>query len=193
MNNQVFQIIDDIFRQIDREVWIVTAEAGGRRGGLVATWVSQSSIDPQRPMLVAAIAPSHYTHDLIERSGALVAHLITAEQVKLAWQFGLKSGRNVDKFVGLEATNSGLGAPILHDCLAWLECKVVTKYETGDRTFYWTDVVAGEKKQVGPPLRERELFAAANAEQLAALKASRMVDARTLQAAAAQWRAQFPS
>ncbi len=53
--------IEQVFGLIDREIWIVTAAAGGKRGGLVATWVSQASIDKHTPTVVVGIAANHYT------------------------------------------------------------------------------------------------------------------------------------
>lgn len=185
--------IGDVFRLIDREVWIVTSAArDGRRGGLVATWVSQASIDPQQPVVVAGIAPNHFTAELIESSGGFIAHLITAEQIDLAWQFALQSGRDCDKFDGLETSTSALGLPILTSSLAWLECRVITKYDAGDRWFYWADVVAGTRKPSGQPLREQALFASATAEQRAALMAGLHSDLESLRPAAARWRAGLP-
>ena len=63
--------IDKVLRLIDREVWIVTASDGPRRGGLLATWVSAASIDAERPVILAGLAPNHFTTELVQRSGSL--------------------------------------------------------------------------------------------------------------------------
>jgi flavin reductase (DIM6/NTAB) family NADH-FMN oxidoreductase RutF len=91
----------------------------------------------------------------------------------------------------LATTASDSGVPILRNCLAWLDCKVVTKCETGDRIYFLADVVAGGCNSDGQPLRERELFAAANAEQLAILSANRQADADALRSNSRLWRAKF--
>src|SRR4051812_46844621 len=108
--------IDAALRLLDREVWIVTAAAGQRLGGLVATWVMQASLDPQAPLLVAALAPNHYTTELIEASGAFAAHLITREHIEHVWRFALGSGRTVDKLAGVATRTMVTGAPVLFDC-----------------------------------------------------------------------------
>src|SRR5438132_216552 len=56
--------IDSALRLVDRELWIITASDGPRRGGLVATWVSVASIDRQRPVLLACLAPNRFTTEL---------------------------------------------------------------------------------------------------------------------------------
>src|SRR2546425_12370950 len=92
--------IDAALRLIDREIWIVTAAHGKRRGGLVATWVSSTSIDRQRPVLLAGLAPNHFTTELVQSSKAFAAHLLRPEQTELAWNFARDSGRDRDKFAG---------------------------------------------------------------------------------------------
>ena len=58
--------VESIFRLVNREIWIVTAADGERRGGLAATWVSQASIDRDKPVVVIGIAPNHFTAELID-------------------------------------------------------------------------------------------------------------------------------
>ena len=94
-------------------------------------------------MVVAAIAPIHQTAELIQASGAFGLHLIRRDQIDLAWRFGLISARHHDKFSGLAITTESTGAPILQDCLAWLDCQVLTSLDVGDRILFWADVVAG--------------------------------------------------
>src|SRR6476620_897039 len=93
--------IDAALRLLDREIWIITAADGDRRGGLVATWVMPASIDPQRPALLAAIGANHFTADLVLASRAFAAHLLRPDQVELAWNFARDSGRSRDKLAGL--------------------------------------------------------------------------------------------
>lgn len=162
--------IDSVFKQLNREIWIVTAADGERRGGLVATWVSQASLDPAEPLVVAALARNHFTHELVAGGGRFAVHLIAPEQIELAWRFTLGSGRDRDKFAGLSLRDGDFGAPILADCLAWLDCRVVDRYQAADRTLFWGEVLAGGVVGSGPPLCEQELFNAATDEQKQALR-----------------------
>jgi flavin reductase (DIM6/NTAB) family NADH-FMN oxidoreductase RutF len=168
--------IADVFSLVDREVWIVTAQAEGRRGGLAATWVSQSSIDPKAPTVAIALAVNHFTRELVDQAGAFALHLITDDQIDLAWRFALGSGRDRDKLAGLATRPGETGCPILQEALAWLECRVYDIHDGGDRIYYWADVVAGGRTGDGRPLRERRLFAAANDQQRAALGEGLLAD-----------------
>lgn len=168
--------IDTLLRLIDREVWVVTAAAGSRRGGLTATWISQASIDRERPVILAGLAPNHFTAELVRASGTFVAHLLKPEQIPVAFNFAAGSGRERDKFSGLATSHSSTGAPILADCLAWFDCRVFASYDGGDRTLFWGDVVAVEQPGAGLPLREKEFIRALSDEQRKQLHADREAD-----------------
>lgn len=184
--------IDSVLRLIDREVWIVTAAASGKRGGLTATWVSAVSIDRQRPVLLAGIAPNHFTAELIEQSHAFVAHLLRADQAALAYDFAKDSGRQRDKLAGLVTSPADGGAPILSDCLAWLDCHVFGSYDAGDRRFFWADVMAGDKTSVGMPLREQAFFGQLSPQQRQTLVASRDADVAWQRPLHEAWREKRP-
>ena len=180
--------IDAVLRLVDREVWVVTSAAGNQRGGLTATWVSAISIDRQRPALLAGIAPNHFTCQLIEQSHAFVAHLLKADQAAVAWNFARDSGRDRDKLTGLAFAPSASGAPILQDCLAWLECRVFARYDAGDRRFYWADVTNAAQLSAGPPLREKQFIGALSPEERRELLAGLDADVAAQRPLYESWR-----
>ena len=105
--------ITDILRLPDRELWLVTAEHAERRGGLIATFVSNASIVPELPRMLVGIAKQHHTWTRIEASGAFVLHLLDESHVNWVWRFGLQTGHTLDKFAGLETMASVTGCPRL--------------------------------------------------------------------------------
>ncbi len=181
--------IGHLFERVEREVWIVTAAHGRRRGGLVATFVAPASIVPEIPRVIAGIAKTHETWNLIESSDAFGLHLVKESQAELVWRFGLRSSRDVDKFAGLDVTTSATGSPILRDALAWLDCRVETRMDTGDRTIFLGEVVAGESKSDAPPLTLQKLLVSASAEQRRTLSEQLAADAVRDAEAIRSWRA----
>jgi flavin reductase (DIM6/NTAB) family NADH-FMN oxidoreductase RutF len=159
---------------VDRAVWVVTAAAGGARSGLLATWVMQSSLDPATPKLSLSLNSQNFTTQLIGQSGFLGLHLLRPDQTDLAWGFGLRSGRETDKFAEVKMTLGVTGAPVLADCLASLECRVLRKVEIGDRLCIWSAAVASKSSSTKEqPLGEHALLATATSEQQIVLR-SRM-------------------
>lgn len=197
--------IDAALRLIDRELWVVTAAHGDNRGGLLATWVSAASIDPERPVLLAGIGPNHFTAELVRNSGAFAAHLLRPDQIELAWNFANDSGRDRDKFAGLAARTSETGSPLLTDCLAYFDCRVIREYNAGDRLFFWADIDnahcrhhAGRDETVTPsvmptrPLREHEFFSRLSPDQRQKLLANRSSDIALNRALHEKWRTENP-
>src|SRR5258708_6417143 len=103
-----------VFEQLDPVLWIVTARAENRRGGLVATFVNQASLcplwprgdgpaatAPEAPRVLVGVARQHHTWELIEASGAFALHLLGEEHTEWVARFGLPSGREGDKLDGL--------------------------------------------------------------------------------------------
>jgi|SRR5262245_26654184 len=183
--------IDSALRLIDREVWIITAADGQRRGGLVATWISTASIDRERPVLLAGLGPNHFTTELVQSSKAFAAHLLRTQQTDLAWDFARDSGRNRDKFANLGVETHETGSPILTNCLAWFDCRVFARYDAGDRFFFWADVMASApvpREEPALALCEHEFFHSLTKDQLQHLAAARDADAAYLRPFHEKWR-----
>jgi flavin reductase (DIM6/NTAB) family NADH-FMN oxidoreductase RutF len=180
--------IADILGRLDRELWIVTAQAGGRRGGLVATFVSNASLVPDLPRMLVGLAKQHHTWELIEQAGAFGLHLIGQEQLDWVWRFSLTSGRTTDKLTGLEHLTGATGSPLLCGALAWLDCRVEARMDTGDRTVYLAEVIDGAKLREGAPLTFQQLLQVAPPDKRTALKKAVARDAGVDAAAIRQWR-----
>jgi flavin reductase (DIM6/NTAB) family NADH-FMN oxidoreductase RutF len=179
-----------LFAWVDRELWLVTAQAGGRRGGLIATFVNQASIVPELPRVVVGLAKQHQTWELVEASGAFALHLVGEQHLDWVWRFGLESGRDADKFQGLPLRAEATGSPLLDDAIGWLDCRVEARLDTGDRTLYLAEVVQGQVTHFGPPLTLRRLFELAPSERLAELKRQLHTDSYTDADAILAWRQQ---
>jgi flavin reductase (DIM6/NTAB) family NADH-FMN oxidoreductase RutF len=203
MTNEQLDQTDAALRFIDRELWIITATDGQRRGGLVATWVSTASIDRQRPILLAGLAPNHFTTELVQSSKAFAAHLLRPEQTEFAWNFARDSGRSRDKLANLGASTHETGSPILSDCLASFDCRVFARHDAGDRIFFWADIVVGTIHVPSPSgaslparpnsdLREHHFFQSLTKEQLQHLAAARDADAAYLRPLHEKWRLTRP-
>ena len=180
--------VESLLSRVDRELWLVTAQEGVRRGGLMATFVNSASIVAEAPRMLVGVARSHYTWELLEASGAFALHLLGESNIDWVWRFGLSSGRSEDKFAGMAASVGPTGSPILSGVVGWLECRVESRWDIGDRTLYLAEVVAGGPQSDEAPLTLRRLLERATPEQRAEMKRLRQEDA-VLDAAAIQtWR-----
>src|SRR5262245_38191132 len=90
----------EVFRTIARELWLLTVSAGPRRGGLIATFVTQASLVPELPRILIGLANHHHSRALVDEVGAFALHLLGEEHLDWVWRFGLHTGHSVDKLAG---------------------------------------------------------------------------------------------
>ena len=136
-------------------LYAVTAKHGDEVAAMTANFLTQSAFTP--PMVTLAVEADSRTHRLIEASGQFAVCVFESGQTELAGQLGRKSRKHPEKFDGVAWTPGPLtGAPILDDCLAWLECRVTGKAESGDHTVYVAEVIEAGVKREGAPLTMAE-------------------------------------
>jgi flavin reductase (DIM6/NTAB) family NADH-FMN oxidoreductase RutF len=114
-------------------------------------------------------------------------HLIDEAHIDWVWRFGISSGRDTDKIQGL-ATHTGVtGSPIL-PALAWLDCRVETQMDTGDRIVYLAEVLDARIELSSEPLMFKRLLELAPADKLQQLKLDMEHDIALDRAAILDWR-----
>jgi flavin reductase (DIM6/NTAB) family NADH-FMN oxidoreductase RutF len=178
----------NIFAHLDRELWVVTTQAAGRSGGLIATFVSNASIVAELPRVLVGLAKQHHSWKLVEASKAFALHLLREDQLDMVWRFGAQSGHQVDKLQDLRTTTAVTGSPILSEALAWLDCRVETRLDSGDRTIYLAEIAAAEAPAALRPLTMQRLLQTAPADKLRILRQQFEHDAAVDAAAIRAWR-----
>jgi flavin reductase (DIM6/NTAB) family NADH-FMN oxidoreductase RutF len=181
-----------VFELYDPPLWLVTATHAQHRGGLIATFAVRASIVANLPRMVLGVAKQHHTWRLIEGAGGFALHLLHPNQVDLALRFGLTSGHQADKFADLPSAATPAGQPWIRAALAWLDCRVEARMDSGDRTIYLAAVTDGGTDPTASaglaPLTVRTLYTAAPPEQRAKLDALYARDGQVDAAAILAWR-----
>jgi hypothetical protein len=103
--------------------------------------------------------------------------------------FGVGSGRDRNKLSGYAVEYAKTGTPLLSDALGWLDCRVETTLDTGDRTVYVAEIVAARSIVDEPPLTVRELLRIAPPDRLKEIDALRQRDSARDAQAILEWRA----
>ena len=123
-------------------VILVTSCDDKRRNIITLAWQMPVS---HRPALAAiSVAPSRYSHELIEKSRVFVINVPSCELLDAVMLCGTSSGRNTDKFKasGLTETQGHkVDCPLIMECFAHLECRVTDQYSAGDHTVFIGEVV----------------------------------------------------
>ena len=130
--------------QISYGLYIVGSKKDNRINAQVANTVIQVCSEP--PTISVAINKVNLTHEFIEDSGVFTASVLCEEApLSLIGKFGFKSGRDVDKFLGVDYKLGMTGAPVvLEHAVAYLEAKVINKADAGTHTIFIGELVDAE-------------------------------------------------
>ncbi|MEK6195176.1 MAG: flavin reductase family protein [Deltaproteobacteria bacterium] len=129
-------------------IYVLTTRVDDTINGMIASWVTQVSYEP--PLIMAAIHPNRFSHSLIEKSNAFALHILHRSQKELLKIF--KGPDPEEKFSNIPWESGKTGAPILKDCIAWLELTVRERHNPGNHTLFIGEVIAGETVSTGTPL-----------------------------------------
>ncbi len=140
------------------------------------------------PRQLITVKKRHHTHELIEASGAFAMHLIDETRLELIRRLGLQSGRDLDKLAGLTFHVGATGSPLLADAVAWLDCRLESRMDSGDRIIYLAAVLDGRLQRIEPPLTNRRFFDIAPPDKQKIMSEQYDHDVRLDAAAIQRWR-----
>jgi flavin reductase (DIM6/NTAB) family NADH-FMN oxidoreductase RutF len=107
-------------------VTLVTTLRNGRPNIMTMSW--HTMIDFEPPIIGCVISDRNYSFDSLAATKECVINIPTAELAKQVVGCGNSSGRRVDKFAAFHLTPaaaSRVGPPLIAECYANLECRVV--------------------------------------------------------------------
>ena len=127
-----------------RSIVLVTSRSkDGKLNVMPMAWSMPVSQGP--PLLTIAMSKRNYSHELINETGEFVLNIPTKQIIDEVNTCGSTSGRSVDKIknTGLSISSAKtVKPPIINECIAHIECKVVDKFDAGDHTLFVGRVLA---------------------------------------------------
>jgi len=131
-------------RKLSYGVYIVSSTNDGRYNGQIANTVFQVTSEP--PTIAVSINRNNLTWEYIMASRVFsVSVLCEATPMVFIGRFGFKSGRNIDKFEGINYKIGVTGAPVVLDnTVVYLEGKVINEMDVHTHTIFVAEVVAAE-------------------------------------------------
>ncbi len=120
----------------------------GKPNIITIAWLIPVSVKP--PLLCMSVRPNRYSYGLIRATGEFVVNVAPCEIAQQALYCGRRSGRDVDKFAmtGLTpAPAQRVRPPIIAECLAHLECRLVQEVEAGDHNLLIGEVLAAYARE----------------------------------------------
>lgn len=137
------------YENTDPYVYLVSTKSGGKINGQIAVDVIGFTFLKEWPRAAIFIGKDKLTHDLISKSNVFALNLLSVKQMELVRTFGMRSGRDVDKFANIECATAVTGSPIIKNCVGYVDFKVIEKIDLGDHTMFYglavdSQLMAGE-------------------------------------------------
>ena len=119
--------LSEVYRLIEPGLVVLVSTMGvGRANIMTMSW--HMMIDFEPPILACVISNRDYTFGIVKKTKECVINIPTVELAKKVVACGNTSGRTVDKFKKFGLTPSKavhVRAPLIDECYANLECKVI--------------------------------------------------------------------
>jgi rubredoxin/flavin reductase (DIM6/NTAB) family NADH-FMN oxidoreductase RutF len=134
----------EAFFRITYGLYLVCSRDGDNYNGHVSNTVFQVTADP--PKFVVASHKNNLTTAYIEKSRVFSISVLRQNvTLEFLGPWGFKSGRNVDKFDGVDYRIGKTGVPmVIEKSLAIIECEVEESIDTGTHMLFIGKVVSSE-------------------------------------------------
>jgi flavin reductase (DIM6/NTAB) family NADH-FMN oxidoreductase RutF len=123
-------------------VVLVSTADRGRANVMPMSWHSMMEFEP--PLVGCVISGRNHTFGLLQATGECVLNIPTVELARQVVACGNSTGKRVDKFAAFGLTPvaaSRVGAPLIEECYANLECRVVDARLVDAYNFFILEVV----------------------------------------------------
>lgn len=138
--------------KISYGLYVVSSRSGERLNGQCANSVLQVTSRP--PRVAVCLNKSNLTHEFVMASKVLAVSILREDDLEMVRHFGFCSGRDKDKFAGLEYVAGRNGCPVLKGCVAYFEAAVVPEMtvDVGTHTLFVAEVMGGAVADDGEAL-----------------------------------------
>jgi flavin reductase (DIM6/NTAB) family NADH-FMN oxidoreductase RutF/rubredoxin len=141
-----------VLYNISYGIYIVSSRKEDQINGQIANTVFQITAEPAT--IAVSINKKNFTHDFITQSKVFAVSVLEQEvDMKFIGRFGFKSGRDEDKFEGVNYKIGVTGSPIImENTIAYLEAEVIQAIDVGTHTLFVGKVVEAENIKKAKPL-----------------------------------------
>lgn len=133
-------------------LYVISSRKGDKFNGQIANTVFQVCSEP--PIIAVTINRNNLTHQFITQSKVFTASILSQDTpLSFIGHFGFRSGRDTDKFEGINYKIGETKAPVVTDnTLAYLEAKVIQQVDVGTHTIFIGELVGAEVINEGEPM-----------------------------------------
>ncbi len=125
-------------------MFIVCSKKGDKVNGQIANTVFQITSEP--PTIAVSINRNNLTHSYISESKVFTASILSiTTPLSFIGGFGFRSGKDVNKFTGINFKLGKTGAPVILDnTVAYIEATVIKQLDVGTHTIFVGEIADAE-------------------------------------------------
>jgi len=139
-----------VFNDLSYGLYIVTTMDENRPTGCTINSAIQITAEPVT--IAVSINHDNYTNHCMKNSGVFALNILSEEsKPELIGRFGFRSGKECDKFDGIEYDTVN-GAPVIGDGCGYIVCKVINVMETTTHTLFLGEVISAKKISAHTPM-----------------------------------------
>jgi flavin reductase (DIM6/NTAB) family NADH-FMN oxidoreductase RutF len=131
-------------------VTVITAARGEEVRGMTANAVTSVSLEPL--LLLVCVDKRTVTHQFLEEAQHFAVNILAEDQEQVSRALASRDSEDARRLIGYRYHPGQTGAPILEDCLAYVECRVTEIIPGGDHSIFIGQVEGGEIMRDVPPL-----------------------------------------
>ena len=134
--------LDKALGRLSGGLYIITAKKGDTSSAMLASWVSQASLEPLG--ITIAVAKDRAIESLMHVGDRFVLNVLEEGNYQALMKHFLKRfPPGSDRFAGIKIYPASNGCPVLADALAYLECEVSSRLEGHDHWIVYSTVDIG--------------------------------------------------
>lgn len=140
----------NVFHQLSYGVYVITAWNEGKPTGCTANSVMQITSNPAT--IAVSINHDNYTNYCIKDTKKFAVSILSEKsEPSLIGQFGFRSGKDVDKFEGIDYEVKEF-LPVLKEGCGYITCDVIDMMETSTHTVFLGKVTEGDVRNQEEPM-----------------------------------------
>ncbi len=133
-------------------MYVVCSGSGDKYNGQIANALIQ--VSAESPQILVSINKNNLTHQLIKESNVFTVSILSKNApMKFIGRFGFKSGRNINKFEGVDYRAGKTGAPVvISNSTGYIECEVVNSVDFATHTGFVGKLIDSQELNDSEPM-----------------------------------------
>ena len=134
----------ETYFKITYGLYVVSTKLGDKLNGFISNTVFQVTAEPAQLAIVCS--KDNFTSEMLKQSKVAAISVLKKDyNSETMGTFGYKTGKDIDKFSGMNYKTGKTGVPILlNDTIAYFECELSQTYDLGTHLMFIGKIVDAE-------------------------------------------------